>query len=178
MKIKGKKLFGPRVEVLVIPRQEGDLVFRAQSVLDYEPFKKLHPLPQPPERILPGGIRSVNTESPKYEAAMDVWATAKWNWMMIKSLEATEGLEWETITMDDLSTYENYKKEMMEAGLSPSEIAMIQNLVTDACGLNQAKIEQATKRFLAGLGLEHEGKSSPSSEQSSTPSGEPASVSA
>jgi hypothetical protein len=178
MKMFGKKMFGPRIEVLVIPRQDGDLVFRAQSILDYEPFEKLVPLPTPPTRMLPGGIKSVNLESPAYDTAMDKWSTTKWHWMMVKSLEATEGLEWETVKMDDPETFSNYKNEMKEAGLSPAEIAMIQAVVTDACGLNQVKIEQATKAFLAGQGQGHEDKSSPVSEPSSTPSGEPANASA
>jgi hypothetical protein len=178
MKMHGKKMFGPRIEVLVIPRQEGDLVFKAKAVLDYDPFLKLLPTPQPPVRMLPGGIKSVNTESPAYDKAMDEWAHLKWTWMILKSLEATETLEWETVEMDDPSTFDNYKAEMKDAGLSPAEVGLIQALVIDACGLNQVKIEQATKAFLAGRGQEQDVKFSPASEPNSTPSGEPVSVSA
>lgn len=178
MKINGRELSGPRIEVLVIPRQEGDLIFQAQSVLDYEPFDTLYPQPKPPVRMLPGGIKSLNTESPKYQEELDKWSTLKWHWMVLKSLEATEGLEWDTVDMQKPETYENYRDDMKNAGMSPAEIAMLISLVTDACGLNQTKVEEATKAFLAGRGKVQENASSPDSEPSSTPSGEPASVSA
>ena len=178
MKMYGKKLFGPRIEVLVIPRQDGDLVFKAQSVLDYEPFNALVPSPQAPERMLPGGISSRNVEHPSYIEAVNRWSHLKWTWMILKSLEATEGLEWETVKVDDVETYDNYKIEMKEAGLSPAEIEMVLGIVIDACGLNQMKIQEATKAFLAGQGQEQQDKSSPASELNSMPSGEPVSVSA
>jgi len=176
MKLNGKTLFGPRIEVIVFPRQDGNLVFKAQSVLDYDPFEKICPQPQPPVRMLPGGIKSFNTESPEYEEKLEEWATKKWDWMMLKSLEATEKLEWDTVNMEDPSTYGHYRDEMKAAGLSPAEISRIQALVVDSCGLNQIKIDEATKAFLAGQGQEQEDKSSPSSEVNSTPSGEPVSV--
>lgn len=175
MKLKGKKL-EPEIQTIVIPRQGDNLVFRAQSVLDYESFEKICPHPQPPVRMLPGGIESVNTEDPQYDKDLDEWATMKWDWMMLKSLEATEGLEWDTVDMSNPATYSNYKSEMSDAGITPNEIASLQALVTDACGLNQRKIEQATKAFLAGQGQEQSEKSSPTIEQNSMPSGEPVSA--
>ncbi len=177
MKMNGKNLSGPRIEIIVLPRQDGDLVFKAESVLDYEPFEKMYPQPNPPERILPGGIKSLNIESPAYKEALEKWGVAKWDWMLLKSLQATDNLEWEKVEIDQPETYSEYKQEMKEAGLSPAEIAMIQGIVIDACGLNHFKVEQATKAFLAGQGQEQDVKSSPSSEQSVMPSGEPASVS-
>lgn len=177
MKLKGKKI-EPEIQTMVLPRQNGHLVFRAQPILDYEPFDKICPPPKPPVRMLPGGIESVNTEDPQYDKDLDEWSTHKWEWMMLKSLGATEGLEWDTVDMANPATYSNYTSEMSKAGISPNEIASLQALVTDACGLNQRKIEQATKAFLAGQGQEQSEKSSPVTEQNSTPSGEPVSATA
>ena len=178
MKIKGKKLDGPSIEVVVIPRQSGDLVFKAEAVLDYTQCDSLNPMPKAPIRLLPGGVRQENVEDPKYQTSVDEWATRKFYWMFITSLRATEGLEWETVKFDDPSTWENYKAEMKQAGLSPGEIARIEMCVTDACGLNQTKIDEATKRFLAGQAQVLANESSPSSEQQSMPSGAPANVGA
>lgn len=150
MKMYGKKLSGPEVEVLVIPRKSGDLVFRAQSVLDYSAFEAICPLPTPPEVMRPGGARSKNVEHPDFIKALDDWAEKRTHWMILKSLEATTELEWETIKMDDPSTWSNYEKELKGAGLSNLELTRILSLVTGVCGLDQKKIDEATERFLAG----------------------------
>jgi len=178
MKINGKKLDGPNIEVVVIPRQSGDLVFKAQAVLDYTDCDKLNPMPQPPKRLMRGGGTQENVDDPKYKKAVDEWALRKFYWMFVMSLKATEGLEWETIKMDDPSTWENYKKEMQTGGLSPGEVARIETCVTDACGLNQAKIDEATQRFLAGQAQAASAGSSQNSGQPSTPSGVPANAGA
>ena len=178
MKIHGKKLDGPSIEVVVIPRQSGDLVFKAKAVLDYEECEKLNPMPQAPKRLMPGGAVQENTEDPRYKKAMTDWANRKFYWMLLIALQATEGLEFETVEMDDPSTWENYKQEMRDAGISPGELARIEICVSDACGLNQAKIDEATKRFLAGQAQVPAAPSSPSSEQQTTPSGAVASAGA
>jgi len=178
MKVNGKTLNGPSIEVIVIPRQGGDLVFKAQSVLDYEPFYELYPTPQPPQVMRPGGVMSKNVEDPKYKDALTKWSIAQFNWMFLQSLRATEGLEWDTVKYDDPDTWDNYRDEMKESGLSPVEIGRIQMCVTDACGLNQDKIDEATKSFLAGQAQALVDASSLSSEPTSTPSGEPVNASA
>jgi hypothetical protein len=178
MKIHGKKLSGPNVEVVVLPRSDGDLVFRAQAVLDYSDFEKLNPAPQPPVKLLRGGVTSQNVEDPSYKKAIDKWVNRRTAYMILKSLEATEGLEWETVDIGDPTSWENYSTEMKEAGLSDPEMAAIVETVTTANGLNQDKIEEATQRFLAGQAQERVAASSQSSEQKNTSSGEPASASA
>lgn len=174
MKLNGKKLDGPNIEILVIPRQSGDLVFKAKAVLDYGDCDKLNPIPQPPKALLPGGIVQENVEDPGYLKKIDEWASRKFYWMFLKSLEATKGLEWETIKMEKPETWENYKKEMQDSGFTPQEIARIEMVVTDACGLNQAKIDEATKRFLAGQAQALTEGSSQNSGQKSSQSGVPA----
>lgn len=178
MKIKGKKLDGPNIEVVVIPRQSGDIVFKAAAVLDYADCDKLNPMPQAPKKLLRGGAVQENVEDPNYVAAVDVWATRKFYWMLLKSLEATEGLEWETVKMSKPETWELYKTEMQSCGFSPGEIARVEMCVTDACGLNQTKIDEATKRFLAGQAQDPANGSTPSIAQQPTPSGVPANAGA
>ena len=178
MKLNGKKLDGPSIEVVVIPRQSGDLVFRAKAVLDYEECDRLNPMPKPPKRLMAGGGVQENTEDPKYKESLTAWANNKFYWMLLIALSATEGLEFETVKMDDPSTWKNYRKEMQDAGISPGEIGRIEMIVTDACGLNQAKIDEATKRFLAGQAQVPAAPSSPSSEPQPTPSGEAVSAGA
>lgn len=178
MKIHGKKIHGLNTEVVVIPRQTGDIVFKAQAVLNYEDHDKINPMPKPPTRMLPGGVLQQNIEDPAYQKRLDEWATQKFYWMFVKALEATPGLEWDTVVMDNPESWGNYKKELEDSGFAPGEVARIEMCISDACGLNQSKIDEATKRFLAGQGQAQETSSIPSSEPSTTPSGEPVSVGA
>lgn len=150
MKIAGKKVTPPSIEVVVIPRDNGNLVFRAQPVLDYSDFDKLCPEPKPPVVMKPGGKSIENVEDADYKKRIDEWATKKAHWMVIKSLGATEGLEFETVDVSDSDTWVNYQNEMTDSGLTHAEVAAIFEKVTSACGLNQNKIEEATKAFLAG----------------------------
>lgn len=149
MKIHGKKLHGLNKEIVVIPRQSGDLVFTAQAVVNFEDHDRINPQPKAPIKLLPGGRKSENIEDPAYVKKIDEWANQKFYWMFVKSLAATDGLEWETVKLDDPTTWGNYKQEMQDGGLSPGEIARIELCVTNACGLNQSKIDEATKAFLA-----------------------------
>lgn len=150
MKIHGKKIDRPEIGVVAIPRRDGDLIFMAQPVTEFEDFLKLCPMPLPPTITRKGGAQAHDVEDKDYKAAMDVWATQRTDWMIIKSLQATETLEWETVNLSDCSTWKNYQKEFEGSGLTSIEINSIVQIVIDACGLNQKKIDEATKRFLAG----------------------------
>lgn len=149
MKIKGIKFDGPREEVVVIPRSSGDIVFKARAVMDYSDFDKINPRPEPPIKILPGGVKSQNVEDPVYLKKVSEWAEQKTNWMILQALEATPDLEWETVDKADPKTWGNFRTELEKAGFSQYEIAKIIGCVIDACGLNQSKIDEATDRFLA-----------------------------
>lgn len=150
MKLNGRKLDKPQIEVCVIPRREEDLVFKAQPVLDFEPFNKLCPMPTPPSITRPGGVTSQDVEDPDYKKQLDTWAENRTDWMIVQSLSATEGLEWETVNLSDPSTWKNFRVEFEKSGLTAIEVNAVISIVIDACGLNNKKIEEATKRFLAG----------------------------
>ena len=165
MRLNGKKIEGPNSCIIVIPRQSGDLVFKAQAVLDFDDFKTIYPEPTPPEILYPGGEKGKDLENPNYIASITEWAGRKTSWMVMKSLEATVGLEWETIDFSKPETWDNYKTELQSAGFSPIEIMRIINCVMDANGLNQDRIDEAMKRFLAGQGQEPEKLLSPHTEQ-------------
>jgi hypothetical protein len=128
--------------------------------------------------MLPGGIQSQDIENADYKRKMHDWSMRKYDWMVLKSLQATEELEWETVNISEPSTWSGWRKEMESAGLSNMEVSRIEGIVIDACGLNQSKIDEATKRFLADQARALRNGSSHSSEQSNMPSGEPVSASA
>ena len=116
MKIKGKNIEAPSEEVIVFPRNDGNIVFKAKPVKGYEDFDKVCPAPQPESIMKPGGAQSQDVENPKYKKALDDWAGQKTHWMILKSLSATDDLEWDTVDMSKPETYENYIKELEECG--------------------------------------------------------------
>jgi hypothetical protein len=149
MKISGATIPKPQVEVVVFTRGEQRIVFKAAPVTDFTDFEKLCPMPAPPIMLKKGGIKVQDVEDKDYKAAVERWATLRTDWMMLKSLQATDNLQWDTVDMSNCDTWSNYRTEL-ETCLSQIEMGAIVRIVVDACGLNQKKIDDATKDFLAG----------------------------
>ena len=150
MKLHGRKIEGLNIETVVIPRSTGDLVFKAQAVVGYEEFDALCPAPNPPTIVKRGGETSKDITNPAYLKKMDDWLGKRSSWLILQSLSVTPELEWETVNMSESETWINFRQELKDSGLTPGEIARLIDAVTTACGLNQDKIEEATRRFLAG----------------------------
>ena len=150
MKFNKKSDLKPDIEIVAIPRRDGAMIFKAAAVTEFDDFLKLCPMPIPPSIMRKGGVQGQNIEDPTYKAELDAWATRRTDWMIIKSLQATEALEWDTVKMEDCMTWTNFRTEFLASGLTPIEINTIIQAVVDACGLNQKKIDQATASFLAG----------------------------
>lgn len=151
MKYKNQSLKGPRVELLVIPRNGVDMAFQAKAIFDYTDFEKLCPAPVPPKKILPGQeVATDDVKDPTYKAAILVWQIDRFNWMTLQSLSVTEDLEWETVVENDKTTWTNWRKELQDAGFNNIEIAKIQNLATSANSADDEKLEEARARFLTG----------------------------
>lgn len=149
MKLKGKKIQGANYEWIVIPRPDGDLVFKAQAVLDMKGFNDRVQEPKPPKVMLPGGEKKEDTDDQRYKEAVKQYADMRYAYMIIKSLEATPEFEWETVNIDDAGTWLNWSKEFQDAGFTVSEINIIQFGVAAANSLNQDKLDEARARFLA-----------------------------
>lgn len=149
MKIGGRQIKGPNVELIIIPRSEGgDIIFKAQAVLNDEEFKKLCPLPEPKKVMGKGGALIPDPDDKGYRVALQEHAALRTAWMILKSLEATPELEWETVKMDDPNSWSNYEKELRDSGFSDAEMNRVVIGVMNANALNDAKIEEARARFL------------------------------
>ena len=174
MIIKGKKIQGPNVEILVIPRKDEDIVFKAEAILDFSEFKRLCPEPQPPTIVKRGEGVIPNVNDPAYKKKIGDHSERRTAFIIITSLKATEGIQWETVNYDDPSTWTNYEKELRASGFSDVEIGRLINCVMQANCLDESKIEEARKRFLAYQEELSRGPSSQSSEQLTTQYGVPA----
>lgn len=175
MKLHGKKIENPHYEIVVLPRGGGnDLVFKAQAIIDSDPFTKLCPVPQPPKGMRPGGAVFLKLEDPAYKEAINQYARLKTAWTILESLRATPGLEWETVDYQNCDTWLNYESELKNSGLSEAEVQRLIQAVLDANALNETKMNEARERFLLG---EQEATAQllfPTDGPSTTPSGEPA----
>ncbi len=149
MKIQGKKIEGANEMVTVIPRHSSsDIVFRSRAVLDMTPFEKICPPPEAPKKMLAGGKMVQNMKDPAFLKELDAFAVKRLSWIVLTSLEATEDLEWEKVDISDPSTWDNFREEMMEAGLSNVEINRVVQDCIEVNALNDDKIEEARERFL------------------------------
>jgi hypothetical protein len=157
MKLKGKRP-GVSVELIILPRNDGDLVFRARAITDYDEFEKLCPAPEPPAKILPDKTKVFNVADPGYQQAVQNFSTKRVAYMVIKGLtDGTPDLEWESVKMDDHTTWPKFREELAESGLSDVEINRLVAGVMKANSLNEAALEEARKRFLAGEQAQKEG---------------------
>ena len=151
MKFFGKKVEKVNEEVIVIPRGDGeDLVFKARAVIDFEPFEQICPSPKPPTVIRPGEKTfSPDFSDPAYIAAVTQNQGRRMAWLVIESLKATEGLEWETVDYAKPETWEGYSKELKESNITDIEINKILSGVMSANCLNEDRVQEARMRFLA-----------------------------
>lgn len=174
MKIKGRKLEGPRKKIVPIIRDEsegGTIIFIVQGVVDLQPFFAICPTPKPPMATKPGKVKVPNFEDKGYIAAMDAWWQKRTNWMGIKSLEGTEDLEWETVSMTDPETYKNWTTELQAAGLVDAELTRLMNAIMEVNGLSETLVEEARQSFLTSQASQENGQSSPLAEAPTTQSG-------
>ena len=150
MKINGKKLDGPNYDIIIFPRIDGDIVLKVACVLDYTPFTDMMSVPEAPKIQLRGQTAwTPNTADPKYNEAISKYSEYKTHWMVLKSLEINEDLEWETVDLTDPDTWGNYTTELEESGFADQHIAKIINKVAAINGLNDDMMEAAKERFLA-----------------------------
>lgn len=155
MKLHGKTIEAPTPEIVVIPRQSGDLVFTCQAVLDYTDHDRLNPEPQPGKSFQRDKKTSVVSEvkedmnAPEFQKRLEAYSTRKMAWMMLTSLSATEGLEWENVDPEKPDTWENYLSELKAANLSIVEINRIQEKVFLACAMDDGKLDEAHAAFMS-----------------------------
>lgn len=154
MKINGEEFNCPNVEVIPFIRNGKEFFLKARAVLDYSDFEKLCPSPTPPEVIRPGGEKFLDINDKEYLKKVNDHSTLKYNWMCLKSLEATEGIEWNLVDMSKPETWNKFEEELKSAFFTDTEIFRIVSAISQAQGLNDIKIQEALKRFLAGQGKE------------------------
>jgi hypothetical protein len=173
MKIGGVEVKGPNVEVLVLPRLDGDIVIKARAVTDMSEFEALVPEPKAPGRLTKNGWEpQLNDETYKQRVAK--YNEQRFAYMVLQSLEPSE-IEWEDVQMDNPKTWANWEKELRAAGLSDVEVNRITVCVMQANALDERKLREAREVFLRGMAEGQNESSGHPTEPENTPSGDPAS---
>lgn len=170
MKINGQAVEAPVEEVLVLQRGNGRVVFLACAV-DLDEFYALCPEPKPPGKITPEGwVPEPN--DPGYrqiKANHNIQLNA---YVVVHSLVPSK-IEWDTVVLDNPSTWKNWRDDLKNNHFSTFEIGRIFQLTQDANCLNEEKLQRARELFLQGKAAALDASTSPNSEPTSMPSGEP-----
>lgn len=148
MKIKGKVIKGVNRDILVIPRPDGNIVFTAEAIQSWAEFDELCPLPTPPTVMLPGGAQQPDTSAPGYRKKLQEWGENKTNYMVLKSLSATEGLEWDTVDLQKPETWKNWRTELETSGFIEAEVVRILRLCSCVNAVSEEMMDRAREAFL------------------------------
>lgn len=152
MKLGGRQISERNIETVVIPRGSGeDIVFRAQAVLDFDEFDTICKRPKPKIKLLRGNKKQEDINAPDYQQALEHYAKQRISWIVLKSLEATPDLEWDTVSLQDPSTWQKFEDELKASGFSIPEIGRIINTCMQANCLDDEKLDKAREDFLASL---------------------------
>ena len=158
--------------VLVLPRGEQNLVFRAVGLRDVEEFNALCPAPKPPGKLTKDGWVA-KEDDPTYQQLMLQWGKKRLGYMVSRSLAPSQ-IEWDTIKLDDPRTWAKWDEDLRNGGLTQIEVNRVLGLVMEANALDEAKLAKARESFLVGQAPMPPEFSGPATEPANTPSGKPA----
>jgi hypothetical protein len=139
----------PVEEVLVLPRGDERIVFRATGLSSMESFYKLCPEPVPPMKLTKDGP-TADTQDKNYQAALIGYQKRRTAYMVVNSLIPSQ-IEWDTVQITDPSTWTNWEQDLKNAGLSDVECGRVVALVGEANCLDEAKLKRARDLFLRGM---------------------------
>lgn len=150
MKVNGKILSGPRLVRVYLPISDDgavEFVFRALRV--DERFTDVCPRPVAPLVAKPGGVQFHDVEDAGYKTAIDSWADKKFDWEFLKSISATDGLEWSTVKDGEPETWKLWKNEIEEAFGVNGKDFLLKSFI-DAQYITEETVERARESFLTG----------------------------
>lgn len=163
----------PTEVMLVLPRGETQVVFRATGISDYDEFNALCPEPTPPGRLTPEGYEP-DPNNMDYQSVVAAHNAKRNAWMAITSLKPSN-IEWDTVNPAKPSTWKNWREDLKNAGFNQVERSRIMNLVWEANCLDEDKLIAARAVFVAGQEQAQNESSGQNSEPETMQSGEPAS---
>jgi hypothetical protein len=153
MKIGGVTLTPPPEEILVLPRGDQKIIFRARAVQNLDDFDAMVPVPKPPVILVKGEGQKDDVNDTGYKSAVELRDRIMMAYLVVKTLEPSE-IEWTTVDLLKPNSLLNWEADLLNAGLTRIEVKKVYDLVMEANSLNEAKLEAARKSFLRGQQVE------------------------
>ncbi len=178
MKIGGRTINGPKQDFIVLPRADGDIVFKFVGLANTDAYDKINPEPQAPRTYKPALGKTIeNIEDPAYKAKYLAWLQQRNDWVFLKSIEPSD-IQWDTVDLSDASTWVNWRKDLENAGFSMGERNVIWNKFIEITSLTDEILKEARDRFLLSQSLETLSQTlSSTAAPENTSSGEPVNAS-
>ena len=132
--------------ILVLPRVEQSLVFKARGLKNYDDFDSLCPPPKPPGKMTRDGWVPDEKDS-TFQTMQGEWSKRRLAYIVINSLL---DIEWDNVTISDPSTWLGWEKELLDSNLSQVEVNRVLGLVLEANALDESKLTKARELFIAG----------------------------
>lgn len=149
MKIKGRSLTNDLVDYVVLPRQEGNIVFKVVPVTNWSYFEELVKEPRPKTITKAGGISEAYLDDPEYKTQRTKYASLKYAFLHIMSINQTEDLVWDKVNLGDPETWSNWTEELSE--LSAAEQNILISSINKVNSLDDEYLEKARQSFLATI---------------------------
>jgi hypothetical protein len=150
MKYKGKAVVGRNEEVIPILRPDGDIIFIAQAIQNWDEFNELVKPPEAPILLKPGGVKVANVKDKAFMKAVGEYEEMRTNYIVLASLQNSPDLEWESVDIRKPSTWANFRKELIAAKFTDIEMSRIIVGVRRANSLDEDMIDEARENFLLG----------------------------
>ncbi len=138
----------PNEEVLVLPKGDQRLVFRARGLADMDEFERLCPEPTSPKKLTKDGWVP-DTADANYTNMKASYQSRRLAYIVVRSLEPSQ-IEWDTVNLDDPNTWTNWEKDLKAGGLTQVECNRVLGLVWEANCLDEGKLQKARDLFLSG----------------------------
>ena len=147
MLINGKQINIPFRRDIVIPRVDEDIVLTAVAVSCEKEFSALVKEPEPPKIYNKNGsLNRIATDDPDYIKKRQGYYSQKLNYQILCSLE---NVEWQSVDLKDPETWDNWKQECIDSGLSDTEVGRIINEVMDTLNPTEDLVHKMRERFLS-----------------------------
>jgi len=148
LKINGQKLSSINTKTLKFPRPDAEpVIITLAAISNPNLFDEVIPDPEPPMIIAAGGEKVTDFNDKEYIKKSEEKASLYPYWLIITALQATEGLEFEKVKLDDPSTWKEIDDEIFESGFNLGERSEILVWVNRLNGIDQDYVDEARKNF-------------------------------
>lgn len=162
MRINGKTYNLPTQQVIF---QRGDefIAFTLKGLTSLDEFNQLVNRPTPPMIVEIGKPPRQDLTDPNFIKAFAEYSEYQIEYLVIKALEATEGLTWDKVNLNDVTTWKNWRQELADFGLTHYEIEQVGTAAIQVHGAS-GQTKEIRDAFLSRLATQLKaGDSAPSS---------------